>query len=215
MPSDGLDWFENKCSCNLQRYEGSGKQNGFKHSGSEYKSGKALYRKDGSVLFGSHSNSVIYMKQISERTERKETTGFVLNNKNILVTPEGVNTQDGSRPQEAGYFMEGNSKFCDPVENKSQSFKATVHNHPTSGDQTRSIYDAWRQLYDYPNSPVFIIGMQLGSITSYDNYTREYWRVPIDVRGRLSLKSFENESSFTFPTKQGFKRDLNLKNGIK
>lgn len=92
MPPDGLDWFENKCSGNLQSYEGSGKQNGFKHRGSEYKSEKALYRKDDSVFFGSQSNAVIYMKHISERTEKKETTGFVLDNMNILVTPEGVNT---------------------------------------------------------------------------------------------------------------------------
>ncbi len=138
------------------------------------------------------------MKQISERSEKKEAFGFILNKKNILVTPEGVNTQDESRPQEAGYFMEGNSKFCDPVENKSKSFKATVHTHPTGGDQTRSIDDAWRQFYDYPNSPGFIIGMQSGSITSYDNYTREYWGVPMDAGGRLSLKRFKMKRILLF-----------------
>lgn len=111
--------------------------------------------------------------------------------------------------------MEGNSKFCDPVENKSQSFKATVHNHPTSGDQTKSAYEAWRQLYDYPNSPGFIIGMQSGSITSYDNFTRENWGGLIDAGGRLSLKRFKNEKNLTFTTKLVLKRDLNLKIGIK
>lgn len=66
------DWYEDECSGKMQWFEGSVKQNGFKHRGAEFQSGKDLYRKDGSVLFGSHSNAVNYMNKFLKGLKRRK-----------------------------------------------------------------------------------------------------------------------------------------------
>ncbi len=199
---DGNDWYEDECTGNYKWFKGNEQISGFKHLGETYRNNKDFYRKDGSVLFGSHSNAVRYMEQVSNSPEKKESFGYILNKNNILVTPEAENINDESSPGKVGYHFIKEGKFMDPVENRIRSFKATVHTHPSNGDQIPSSDDLQTIHNFHPQQPGFIIGMKRGSIVYYDNFNypdgNSYGTTIIN--GRVTNLTAFKKNNLSFPT---------------
>ena len=97
------------------------------------KNGTNVYRKDGSVKFGSQADGVAYMvwattKDGDSGGKQKEQFAFV-NGNTMLVTPDEKNDALTSRPEESGYKIKEGS-FYDPVESKSKMIETTAHTHP-------------------------------------------------------------------------------------